>query len=107
MSTGYTPEGPFAPDLTRLLHEERKKHEDYLTQSQIVRKETITRAIDYIHKTKTVIEALHENIEIRDRMIKAQKELLRHCLNHIENPKPRNQDLIIGAIKQHLEGDKK
>ena len=104
MTTGYTPEPPFAPDLGALLQTKLDQiNKDNLTTSQIVRKETLTRAIDYIHKTKTVIGALHDNITLRDALIKQQKELLKHCLSHIENPKPRNQDLIVKAIKQHLE----
>lgn len=103
MTTGYTPEPPFAPDLGKLLNDTLNKQQDDLTSGQIVRKQTLTRAIDYIHKTKTVIGALHDNITLRDALIKQQRELLKHCLSYIENPKPRNQDLIVKAIKQHLE----
>jgi hypothetical protein len=103
MTTGYTPEGPFAPDLAKLLNEAIKKDEDYLTSSQIVRKETLTRAIDYIHKTKTVINSLHDIIELHKQIQKQQKELLRHCATYIREPKPRNKDLILKAIEHHLE----
>jgi hypothetical protein len=100
MTIGYTPEPPFAPDLGALLQTKLDQiNEDNLTQRQ----NALTRAIDYIHKTKTVIGALHDNITVRDALIKQQRELLKHCLSYIENPKPRNQDLIVKAIKQHLE----
>jgi hypothetical protein len=100
MTTGYTPEPPFAPDLGALLQTKLDQiNEDNLTQRQ----NALTRAIDYIHKTKTVIGALHDNITVRDALIKQQKELLRHCATYIREPKPRNKDLILKAIEQHLE----
>jgi len=102
MTNGYTPEGPFVPDLAKLLNEIVNKHEDDLTNGQIVRKQTLTRAIDYIHKTKTVINSLHEIIELHKEVQKQQKELLRHCAAYIREPKTRNKDLILKAIEQHL-----
>jgi hypothetical protein len=102
MTNGYTPEGPFVPDLAKLLNEIVNKHEDDLTNGQIVRRQTLTRAIDYIHKTKTVINSLHEIIELHKEVQKQQKELLRHCAAYIREPKTRNKDLILKAIEQHL-----
>lgn len=113
MTTEYTPEAPPAPDLGQLLNDMLEKQRDNLTQSQEAQKQTLeiqkqmlVRAIDYIHKTKTVINSLHDIIELHKQIQKEQRELLKHCLNHIENPKPRNQDLIVKAIKHHLEGKK-
>jgi hypothetical protein len=103
MTNGYTPEGPFVPDLAKLLNDFVNKQQDTLTQSQIVQKQTLTRAIDYIHKTKTVINSLHEIIELHKEVQKQQKELLRHCAAYIREPKTRNKDLILNAIEQLLE----
>jgi hypothetical protein len=105
MTTPNIPvESPLSPmNLGQLLNDLVDKQQDTLTQSQIVQKQTLTRAIDYIHKTKTVINTLHEIIELHKEVQKQQRELLKHCLVQLENPKPRNQDLIVKAIKQHLE----
>jgi hypothetical protein len=100
MTNGYTPEGPFVPDLGALLQTKLDQiNEDNLTQRQ----NALTRAIDYIHKTKTVINSLHEIIELHKEVQKQQKELLRHCAAYIREPKTRNKDLILKAIEQHLE----
>lgn len=102
-------ESPFAPDLTDL------DPSDTLTDSQDVlsldinnkrilseNRTTIQQAIEYIKRTKQVINALHEHIELLTQLKMQQRNLLKHCLTQLENPKPRNQELIINAIKQHL-----
>ena len=112
-------ESPFAPDLTDL------DPSDTLTDSQDVlnmeiqnskarvanhrtrklldsHRTTIQQAIEYIKRTKQVINALHEHIELLTQLKMQQRNLLKHCLTQLENPKPRNQELIINAIKQHL-----
>jgi len=63
---------------------------------------TIQQAVEYIKRTKQVINALHEHIELLTQLKMQQRNLLKHCLTQLENPKPRNQELIINAIKQHL-----
>lgn len=113
-------EAPFAPDLTRVVDELMSKmakpkdnHNDNLTSSQDVLttlssaetaslRSTILQSMVYIKRTKQVINALHEHIELLTQLKINQRNLLKHCLTQLENPKPRNQELIINAIKQHL-----
>lgn len=116
---GYPIESPFAPDLTRIVDELMTKMEkpvdnqnDKMTPSQDVlsvpidtiqnSRATIQQATEYIKRTKQVINTLHEIIDTLKQKDQLQKQLLKHCLTQLENPKPRNQDLIINAIKQHL-----
>lgn len=114
---GYPIESPFAPDLTQIVDELMTKMEkpvDKVTDGQNVLSTTIKRdnlqetratiqqATEYIKRTKQVINTLHEIIDTLKQKDQLQKQLLKHCLTQLENPKPRNQDLIINAIKQHL-----
>lgn len=107
-------EGPFAPDLTRVVDELfTKLRGDKVTESQDVLttlssaetaslRSTLLQSMVYIERTKQVINALHEHIELLTQLKMQQRNLLKHCLTQLENPKPRNQELIINAIKQHL-----
>ena len=108
-------EGPFAPDLTRVVDELFTKLKgDKVTESQDVLttlssaetaslRSTILQSMVYIKRTKQVIGVLHELVDNYKRQIQAQRELLKHCLTQHENPKARNQDIIVKAIRQHLE----
>ena len=100
-------ESPFAPDLTDL------DLSDTLTDSQDVPtilspaenaslRSTLLQSMVYIERTKQVINALHEHIELLTQLKMQQRNLLKHCLTQLENPRARNQELIINAIKQHL-----
>jgi len=104
-------ESPFAPDLSQLSLLARWK--DKLTSSQNVSKTlspaeiaslhtTMHQCMVYIVSTKQVINALHEVVDGLKKQKELQRNLLKHCLTQLENPKPRNQDIIIKAIKQQL-----
>lgn len=106
--TNYAPEAPHAPNLNDLNPEANlttNQHGDNLTSGQDVQTQpatTVAQAIEYIKRTKQVINALHEHIELQKQLSQQRAELLRHCLNYIEQPKPRNKDLIIKAIQNTL-----
>lgn len=88
-------EAPFAPKI-----------EDSMTESQNVPEDvkiTLNQATEYIKRTKQVISALHHHIELQEQRTKQMRNLLVHCLNHIENPKPRNEILITTAIRKVIE----
>jgi len=112
-------ESPFAPDLTDLdpsdtltdsqdvlnmeIQNNKARVANHRTRNLLAsHRTTIQQAVEYIKRTKQVINALHEHIDLLNQKDRLQRDLLKHCLTQLENPKPRNQELIINAIKQHL-----